>query len=90
MGKISKAIEKKKKELMWLKIKLGIKVGAIVLVPVIIGIIIHIIKKKAKKRVKSKIKESIRSHATPNLLQNDSHMAIPLLLKTLHSPALSS
>ena len=63
MGKISKAIEKKKKELMWLKIKLGIKVGAIVLVPVIIGIIIHIIKKKAKKRVKSKIKESIRSHA---------------------------
>ena len=65
MGKISEAIEKKKKELMWLKIKFGIKIGAIVLVPVIIGIIIHIIKKKAKKRVKSKIKETIRSHATP-------------------------
>lgn len=63
MGKISKAIEKKKKELMWLKIKLGIKVGAIVLLPVIIGIVIHIIKKKAKKHVKSKIQESIRNHA---------------------------
>ncbi len=63
MGKISKAIEKKKKELMWLKIKLGIKVGAIVLVPIVIGIVIHIIKKKAKKRVKSKIKETIRSYA---------------------------
>ncbi len=63
MGKISKAIEKKKKELMWLKIKLGIKVSAIVLLPVIIGIVIHIIKKKAKKHVKSTIKESIRNHA---------------------------
>ena len=47
MGRISKAIEKKKKELMWLKIKLGIKVGAIVLIPVVIGILIHIIRKKA-------------------------------------------
>lgn len=63
MGRISKAIEKKKKELMWLKIKLGIEIGAIVLAPFIIGIIIHIIKKKTKKRLKNKIKESIRSHA---------------------------
>ena len=60
MGRISKAIEKKKKELMWLKIKLGIKVGAIILLPIIIGIVIHIIKKKAKKHVKCKIKETIR------------------------------
>ncbi|WP_022762936.1 MULTISPECIES: hypothetical protein [unclassified Butyrivibrio] len=65
MGRISKAIEKKKKELMWLKIKLGIKVGAIVLVPVVIGILIHIIRKKAKKRVKSRFRETIRSHAVP-------------------------
>ncbi|WP_035766762.1 hypothetical protein [Butyrivibrio sp. NC2002] len=64
MGRISKAIEKKKKELMWLKIKLGIEIGAIVLAPFIIGIIIHIIKKKTKKRLKNKIKESIRSHAS--------------------------
>lgn len=63
MGKISKAIEKKKKELLWLKIKLGIKVGAIVLLPIIIGIVIHILKKKAKKHVRSRIKETIRSHA---------------------------
>ena len=63
MGRISKAIEKKKKELMWLKIKLGIKVGAIILIPIIIGIVIHIIKKKTKKHVKNKIRESIRSHA---------------------------
>ena len=78
MGKISKAIEKKKKELMWLKIKLGMKVGAIVLLPIIVGIVIHFIKKKAKKNVKEKIKESIRCHAVKkqeddeiNLGEND-------------------
>ncbi len=63
MGKISKTIEKKKKEIMWLKIKLGIKVAAMVLVPVIAGIVIHTIKKKAKKHVKSKIKENISNYA---------------------------
>ena len=63
MGKISEAIEKKKKELMWLKIKLGVKAASIVLIPVIIIIVIHVIKNKAKKRVKRKIKETIRSHA---------------------------
>ena len=71
MGRISKAIEKKKKELMWLKIKLGIKAAAIVLVPVIIGIVIHIIKKKAKKHVKSKIKESIRNHREKKCVEED-------------------
>ncbi len=65
MGRISKAIEKKKKELLWLKIKLGMKVAAIILVPAIIGIVIHIIRKKLKKCVKSRIKETIRSHAAP-------------------------
>lgn len=53
----------KKKELMWLKIKLGIKIGAIVLLPIIIGIVIYILKKKAKKHVRSRIKETIISHA---------------------------
>ncbi|MCR5342099.1 MAG: hypothetical protein K6E70_01875 [Butyrivibrio sp.] len=62
MGRIKKAIEKKKKELMWLKIRLGFKIVAVVLIPAIILIVIHVIKKKTKKKIKDSIKESIRAH----------------------------
>ncbi len=62
MGRISKAIEEKKRELMWLKIKFVIKTVAIILVPIALIITIAIIKKKTKKHIKRKIKEKIRNH----------------------------
>ncbi len=62
MGRISKAIEEKKRELMWLKIKFVIKTVAIILVPIALIIMIAIIKRKTKKHIKRKIKEKIRNH----------------------------
>ena len=71
MGSISKAIEKKKREIMWLKIKLGMKIAAAILGPVILGIIIHVIKKKTKKQIRAKIKEKIITRNEPKAQEDD-------------------
>ncbi len=71
MGSIKRAIEKKKREIRWLKIKLILKIAAIILGPVILGIIIFVIKKKAKKKIKTRIKEKIMSHSPSKACDDD-------------------